>query len=313
MRLFKKGVVFLLFSIDKYDSGDWHIESVLSEKSFTKVYKISKPEYYGIKTYAALKVIPVPQSYSDISNLISEGLSSEMIDHYINDQIKYITAPVQLMQKLRYSPNIAIYDDCKVIPKQGETGFLVLLRMEFLDSLSAAFSNRKLTENDTIKIGIDISRALEALAPHKIVHRNVKPDNIFYSKSGNYKLSDFGIARQIEESSTNLSVRGTYSYMAPEVYHKLKYDNSVDLYSLGMVLYRFSNNGRVPFLPKTKPEMSDREKALQQRLRGDPIPTPQAASPELAKILLKALAYDRNDRFNSPTEMRKALERIYRA
>ncbi|MDR1641949.1 MAG: serine/threonine protein kinase [Clostridiales bacterium] len=297
--------------IDEYDRGEWRIESVLGNGAYGKVYKIFKEEAEGIKTYSALKVIPVPQSDSEIRQLMSEGLKGDQIRTYISAMVEDITREAQLIKAFKDTTNIAVYEDFQVIQRPGELGATVLLRMELLDKLEKVFSERKTKESDTIKIGIDITRALEILAQHNIVHRDVKLENIFLSKSGNYKLSDFGIARQIDESSTALSVKGTYSYMAPEVYHRLKYGAAVDIYSLGLVLYRLANNGRAPFLSAVGMlDLSDRENALQKRLSGEPLPPPAEASPELSKIILKACAYDPKDRFSSATEMRNALEKI---
>jgi serine/threonine-protein kinase len=98
--------------------------------------------------------------------------------------------------------------------------------------------------------------------------------------------------------------------MAPEVYKGEDYGFSVDIYSLGLVLYGVLNHGRVPFLPRY-PEaisLSDREAALLKRISGEPIPALENVDPMLAKIVFKACAYEREKRYKSPAEMRFALE-----
>ncbi|MDR1641951.1 MAG: protein kinase [Clostridiales bacterium] len=296
--------------IDKYDSGKWRIESVLGEGAFGKVYKIFKEEANGIKTYAALKVVPV-QSDSEIRQLISEGLTDSELRSCINSKVENITKPLELAMILKGLPNIAAYDDFQVIQNPGDPGATVLVRMELLENPLSS-TELKLPESEIIKIGIDISRALESMATHNVVHRNVKPFNIMQSKSGDYKLARFYISRIIDSSSTNLSIMGTLFFMAPEVYQARSYTASVDIYSLGLSLHWLANNHKVPFLPD-RPTASDRENALYTRMRGKPLPPPAAASPELSKIILKACAYDPKDRFSSPTEMREALEEIYKA
>ncbi|MDR1641950.1 MAG: protein kinase [Clostridiales bacterium] len=293
--------------IDEYDSGKWRIESLIRESYFSKVYKIFKEEN-GFKTYAALDVIPVPSS-SEIDALKLEGYEDSEIRDYINSMAEDITKPLELAMTLKDSPNIAAYDDFQVIQNPGELGATILVRMELLEKPMAS-SELALTEKDIIKIGIDISRALESMATHNIVHRDVKPGNILYSISGRYNLADFGIARKLDRQSADLSRKGTYNYMAPEVYRGLSYGASVDIYSLGISLYWLANNHRVPFLPD-RPTASDRENAIYKRMKGDPLPPPAKASPELSKIILKACAYDPKDRFSSPAEMREALEEIY--
>lgn len=105
------------------------------------------------------------------------------------------------------------------------------------------------TEADVIRLGIDMCRALEVCAKENIIHRDIKPSNIFVSEHGDYKLGDFGVARHLEASCRELSKKGTYDYMAPEVYRDSVYDARADIFSLGIVLYKLMNNGRIPFLP----------------------------------------------------------------
>ena len=69
----------------------------------------------------------------------------------------------------------------------------------------------------------------------------MKPENIFVSRFGDFKLGDFGIAREQAHTMSNMSKKGTYSYMAPEIYKGEKYDSSIDIYSLGIVLYKLMN------------------------------------------------------------------------
>jgi hypothetical protein len=132
------------------------------------------------------------------------------------------------------------------------------------------------------------------------------------SRYGEYKLGDFGIARQIEQTVSGLSKKGTYTYMAPEVFKGEEYGASVDIYSLGIMLYSFLNKNRAPFLPEHPLDITpeNRNGALQRRMGGEPVPALQDVSPQLNNLVLKACAYDYRDRFASAKEMREALEAI---
>ena len=90
--------------------------------------------------------------------------------------------------------------------------------------------------------------ALELCRENNIIHRDIKPQNIFVSRYGVFKLGDFGVAKA-STIRTSADKVGTYSYMAPEVYKGKGYDDRVDIYSLGMVLYWLLNERRGPFLP----------------------------------------------------------------
>jgi serine/threonine protein kinase len=292
--------------IEKYDSGSWRIESLIGEGSYGKVYKIVRDDH-GYKYYAALKVIPLPKTRSEIDQILSLGYP---LESYIGDMLDNIMKEINFVQEFKGTSNIVSYEDHKVIAKEGEPGYFILIRMELLESLEKHMLSRKFGEDDAVNVGIDICCALELLNKYGTVHRDVKPDNILVSKHGYYKLGDFGIARQIDSASSGMSKKGTPNYMAPEVYRNLPYGTSVDLYSLGLVMYRILNNGRLPFIPafSTKLSLADGEYALERRMLGDDLPPPEFASPELSSIILKACAFDRDVRYKTATEMREALD-----
>lgn len=147
---------------------------------------------------------------------------------------------------------------------------------------------------------------------YNVIHRDIKPENIFVSDNGDFKLGDFGIARTIDRTMSGLSKKGTYNYMAPEVYRGSEYGFSVDLYSLGIVLYRLLNRNRVPFLPPPPEPITfhSRELALAKRMGGEPLPPPVHAQGRLAEIIQKACAFDPKERYSSPAQMRQELEAI---
>ena len=158
---------------------------------------------------------------------------------------------IDLMNTFRGTSNIVSLEDHKVIERQNEIGWDILIRMELLTTLSSYVTERPLSQSDVVKLGVHICRALELCAAHKAIHRDIKPENIFVSQHGDFKLGDFGIARQIERTMSGLSKKGTENYMAPEVFKGAEYGASVDIYSLGIVMYKFLNKNRRPFLPET--------------------------------------------------------------
>ena len=159
---------------------------------------------------------------------------------------------------------------------------------------------------------MDICNALSLCQTRNIIHRDIKPHNIFVSRDGHFKLGDFGIARTVEKTTGGLSKKGTYTYMAPEVYREEAYRPSVDIYSLGVVLYRLLNDNRAPFLPPYPANIThaDREAALSRRISGEPLPVPRNADPQLANVVLRACAFNPNQRYWSPSQMRSDLEAL---
>ncbi|MBR0093301.1 MAG: protein kinase [Lachnospiraceae bacterium] len=155
-------------------------------------------------------------------------------------------------------------------------------------------------------------QGLELCKQHQIIHRDIKPENIFRSESGMFKLGDFGIARIAEKTSGASTRAGTAAFMAPEIHRGERYTDRVDIYSLGLVLYRLTNGNRLPFLPQAPAPITfiAKEEAQSRRLGGEALPAPAAAGKELAEVILRATAFRPEDRYGSAEEMRKALEAL---
>ena len=291
--------------------GDWRIVREIGSGSFGKVFEIER-EDFGYTYKAALKAVTIPQSQSEVESIMDDGMDEQSATKYFRGFVEELVEEFRLMSKLKGESNIVSYEDHRVIEHTDGIGWDILIRMELLTPLMKYTKEHSLTQQDVIKLGIDICKALELCRKHKIIHRDIKPENIFVSENGKFKLGDFGIARTVEKTQSGLSKKGTYYYMAPEVYKGEKYGASVDIYSLGIVLYRYLNNNRVPFLPPYPAVMThtDRANAIERRVSGEAIPAPANADKKLADIVLKACAFDPKDRYASATEMREALEAL---
>ena len=291
--------------------GDWNIVSCLGAGSYGKVFEIERSEF-GQTYRAALKVITVPQSSAEVRSVISEGMSVSQAEAYFHGIVEELMHEFSIMFKLKGTANIVSCEDLRVLEHPDGIGWDILIRMELLHPLLPYVYQNPMARRDIIRLGIDICKALELCQRYNIIHRDIKPENIFISDNGDYKLGDFGIARTIERTTSGLSKKGTYSYMAPEVYAGREYGFSVDTYSLGLVLYRMLNKNRGPFLPQP-PEaitFSSREQALARRMSGEPLPRPFYGEGRLGEIVLKACAFDPKDRYSSPQQLRQELEAI---
>jgi len=289
--------------------GSWHIESLIGEGSFGKVYKVRKEEF-GKTYFSAVKIISIPQSEGDVRRIRGEGLDEDSVRSYFQALVTDISREIDLMSQFRGNSNVVSYEDHQIIERSGAFGWDILIRMELLQSLADHAMAKPLDEKEAAKLGIHICRALELCALHDTIHRDIKPDNIFISEFGEYKLGDFGVARQIERTMSGLSKKGTYNYMAPEVFRGGRYGANADIYSLGIVLYQMLNRGRTPFLPDYPKSIlpADKDAALQRRMGGEAVPPLAGVDPALSEIILRACAYDRHARFATATEMREAME-----
>ena len=287
----------------------WEIVRLIGRGSFGAVYEIER-DMLGEKEKAALKVITIPQSSSDIDELYGEGYDDESITSTFKAYLKSIVAEYSLMRKMNGSANVVNCDDVCYVQHDDGFGWDIFIKMELLTPLTKSLV-KTASDEQVVRIGSDICKALILCKKHNIIHRDIKPANIFVSENGDYKLGDFGIAKTVEKTSGGTKI-GTYEYMAPEVYHDQPYGSTVDIYSLGMVLYWLLNERRTPFLkmPPSLPTNSEKEYARKRRFGGEAIPTPVHGSDELKRIVLKACAFDPKDRFQSAQEMLTALLEI---
>lgn len=288
---------------------EWEVEDKpLGCGSYGVVYKAVRRDH-DVVSYAAIKVISIPQSESQIDSIRSEGLSVRDTKTYLEGVVTDFVSEIRLMESFKGVQNIVSVEDYKVVEKEDGIGWDIYIRMELLTPFNKYSADRTLSEQEVIKLGIDMCTALELCAKRNVIHRDIKPENIFINEFGDFKLGDFGIARRLENATSGMSQKGTYPYMAPEVEKSTEYDARADICSLGIVLYRLMNKNRLPFCDLNKQILSpvEREVANRRRLDGEPLPTPCNASQGLSEVILCACAHDPEDRFATATAMKNAL------
>ena len=290
----------------------WLIEELIGEGSYGKVYKISRTER-GRKYFSAVKMITIPTRDQYKEAVESLGTDENSLRNYFIDMIDEIIDEVTILYSLAGYSNILGYFDHKIIDHGDDIGWDILIRMEYVKSLRKHLSEKQMTRGDVVNLGIDICNALELCSKKGIVHRDIKDENIFINSEGIYKLGDFGIAKIVSQNRSMASMRGTPLYMAPEVYKGIKYDARIDIYSLGLVLYKLLNNDRMPFLPNYPQPIRfrDNEKAISLRLSGETMPPPVNAGEELGKVILKACETNPDNRYNSAQAFKKKLLAVY--
>lgn len=281
----------------------WEVVEEIGSGSYGNVYKI-KRTLVNMVEYAALKIITIPRNAAEIDDLIDEGYErSSVTDHY-KKQKDDIVREYELMASLKGCPNIVHAEDISIVQQPNYVGWDIYIKMELLTPLKKAARNMQ--EQDIVKMGMDICNALMICKKNNVIHRDIKPANLFVSDTGVYKLGDFGVAK-----TTAKTQRGTYAgteqFMAPEVFANKEYGASVDIYSLGLVMYWLLNNRRFPFVPQGIVQVSEEEQAKTRRLSGEALPEPVSGSRELKNIVLKACAFDPRARFESAEAMYYAL------
>lgn len=160
---------------------------------------------------------------------------------------------------------------------------------------------------EVIRILVDVLNGLGYAHSEGVIHRDIKPANIMLGKRDQAVLTDFGIAQIVGSTQYTVSgaLMGTLNYMAPEQGFKGHCDSRSDIYSLGIVLYEMLT-GYTPF-------DADTPLAILMKHLNDPLPLPSKMDPSLPAVLepivLKALAKEPSDRYQSAAEMSAALQR----
>ena len=288
----------------------WFAVRLLGRGAFGAVYEIQR-NVRGNLEKAAMKVLRVPDSDAEIARIQFQGMTWQNTEEYYEQYVDSIHNEIRIMQSFVGNSHIVSYEDYSIRKRYNQIGWDLYIRMELLAGLPDYMKTHSFDEKMTVRLGMDIAQGLRDCHNAGIIHRDVKPENIFVNKVGNFKLGDFGISRNAPGSHDVLSFKGTLAYMAPEVYRMLSTDARSDIYSLGMVLYQCLNDNRLPFVP-SKFSPFDIETARQRRFAGEPIPAPAHGSRALKNIVLRALEEKPEDRFQTAEELYFELMEVYR-
>jgi serine/threonine protein kinase len=205
-----------------------------------------------------------------------------------------------------------------IIHEVDEDKGRVFIAMERLEgtNLKLHMAKKSLETPEVVSIALQVTDALDAAHSRKIVHRDIKPGNIFVSASGHVKVLDFGLARRfqtdtsdgqgLEGSTIPGRPLGTANYMAPERILQMPLDPRCDLFSLGVVIYEMAT-GRLPFAGTSPSE------TVTNVLDKAPEPLTKL-SPEqparLERIVRRLLAKRAEDRYQSAAELRRELSTL---
>ena len=212
---------------------------------------------------------------------------------------------------LNHPAIVAVYDTGEAETAAGPLPYIV---MEYVDGVTLrdiVHSDGPMTPTRAIEVIADACQALNFSHQHGIIHRDVKPANIMISTTGAVKVMDFGIARALADSGNSVTqtaaVIGTAQYLSPEQARGDTVDARSDVYSLGCVLYEMLT-GEPPFVGDSPVAVA------YQHVREDPVPPSQrheGISADLDAVVLKALAKNPDNRYQTAAEMRTDLVRVH--
>ncbi|XP_041098225.1 serine/threonine-protein kinase 36 isoform X2 [Polyodon spathula] len=243
----------------------YRVLEVIGEGSFGRVYK-GRRKFSG--QVVALKFIP------------KMGRSEK--------ELRSLKREIEIMRGLMH-PNIVLLLD------SFETEQEVVVVTEYAEGelFQILEDDGSLPESQVREIACQLVSALYYLHSHRILHRDMKPQNILLGKGGVVKLCDFGFARAMSVSTMVLtSIKGTPLYMAPELVEEKPYDHTADLWSLGCILYEL-HTGTPPFYTNSIFQ-------LVKLIVRDPVKWPENMSPPCTSFLKGLLMKDPQKRLSWP-------------
>ena len=253
-----------------------------------------------------LKHISVPETQRQVDALILTGAAAdeEAAQHYYQQVVSDYRDELELLETLASSPNLACFHSYEITPKEEGVGFDVYLLAEQRTNLDQYLANTPMTHSSAVNLAMDLCNALNDLRQAGLIHRDVKPANIFLSSQGHFMLGDMGIAKIDELKYCSMPESMISPYSAPELFDLMANVNeTVDLYAVGLILYRIYNGNHAPF----EDEKTSAKAADKQRITGQELPAPMFADYEMASIIQKACAYDPAERYQTPEELRQAF------
>ena len=282
----------------QWSEHGYEIDELLGQGSYGAVYRMVKKKGTDEEEYWALKVIKKNLTKKRIRAQYHNDEAAARKD--FGEQFNKLAQEVNMLETFMDEKHIVQIQGSCLEKMPGENYWYAYIQMEYLTELmDYVYPEDRMDTEEVIRLGIEICQALEVCHKENVLHRDIKPENIMVAKDGTFKLGDFGLAREWSDGS--MTVIGTRNYMAPEVYDTF-YDKSADIYSLGMVLYYFANDMRLPFW-----DIRDSIAQMNARCKGE-LPEPEKAFGPMRRIILKACALDPKDRYRSAAEMRVDLE-----
>ncbi|GAB4499618.1 MAG: hypothetical protein OHK003_16230 [Anaerolineales bacterium] len=264
--------------------GPYQIIEQLGQGGMASVYKAY---HAALDRYVALKVLH--QAFNEDSTFISR-----------------FQREARVVAKLEHSNIVPVYDYAE---HEGRP-YLVMKFIEG-DTLKARLNQGPLSSNEIEQVVNSVGSALAYAHKQGVLHRDIKPSNVLISTDGVMYLADFGLARIAQNGESTLSsdsIMGTPQYISPEqALGKKDLDNKTDIYSFGVMLYEMVV-GRVPFTADTPFSI------IHDHIY-TPLPLPSMINPEVPeaveRVLLKALAKDRLDRYATVEELVHAFKQAW--
>lgn len=237
-----------------------------------------------------VKMISIPASPKKMAALILAGAFTDRASAvpYFQELTEGVIEEAKLLQRLSKSEGYISFEDWQIVPME-DVGYDIYLLSPYRPTLEAAIRQQELTHLAAINLGLDLCAALSAARQAGYLYGDLNPGNIYLTKQREYRIGDLGFLSLESLPYTSLPEKYRNDYTAPEISDAFSALNlTMDTYALGVILYQIYNGGKLPLI-------------------GPETDAPEYADAELAQIILKACAFNPEDRYQDPVQMGQAL------
>lgn len=257
----------------------WTVGEPVADAGSYPAYNVVKTEENGAETEGVLTYVCFE----------GNNYNRENVD-LVNEEAAFVKSVIKLR-------GVSNYLDAVADNNPSENKISLYLLTNSAVSCRDMLTLKSYTDAEIIDFGLQISDILDKLEQNNILHGNLKPENIFLNSSGRYMLGGFtAFEGSVEDPS----------FMAPEMRSGKAPDYTTDLYSLGLIMYAMSNDGKLPF----ENDETDRAAAVQKRLSAQMVTAPQNGIEKLKSVIVIACQPDNRNRWKNAGNIKNALAAI---
>lgn len=254
---------------------DWKIISLVSEKKGQNKYRIVKKDSNG-------------EVFANLFHIFAYG------DHYSSEKADFFEDEVNFLNSIADKKEYFTCFGAYLYDNPSKEKADMYIATEELEPFSKVMRSKTFTDDEITDFGLQMAEILAFLEENNIFHGNIRPENIFVTDDGKYKLGGFS---DFECKATDLD------FSAPEVAEGRNPDLTTDIYSVGLIMYCLANNKALPF----EGGLTTKAEAVKMRTEGAAITAPANGNEKLKSIIIIAIQPKNENRWKNALNMKNAL------
>ena len=254
---------------------DWKITSLVSEKKGQNKYRIVKKDSNG-------------EVYANLFHIFAYG------SHYSKDKADFFEDEVNFLNSIADKKEYFTCFGAYLYDNPSKEKADMYIATEELEPLSKVMRSKDFSDDEITDFGLQMAEILSFLEENNIFHGNIRPENVFVTADGKYKLGGFS---DFECKATDLD------FSAPEVADNRNPDLTTDIYSVGLIMYCLANDRALPF----EGGLTTKAEAVKMRTDGTAITAPKNGNEKLKSIIVIAIQPKNENRWKNAVNMKNAL------